>query len=199
MAIVLKPEVGIPVSEGADSSDLKEKAEAACNTAQELAEHGLDLKPTKEDKDVAAALSTSYAENPGKTSKKATNKNISKLTPASLVLTDAILQEFGHSVAENAAQIRHLVTNKLLIESENQDPRIRMRALELLGKISDVGLFAEKSEVTVTHQSTDDLRDKLRSKLEKLVNPVEIEEAVVIDNEVINIEEELGELDDYDD
>ena len=202
MAIVLKPEVGIPVSKGADSSDLKEKAEAACNTAQELAEHGLDLEPTKEDKDVAAALSTSYAENPDKTSKKATNKNISKLTPASLVLTDAILQEFGHSVAENAAQIRHLVTNKLLIESENQDPRIRMRALELLGKISDVGLFAEKSEVTVTHQSTDDLRAKLRSKLEKLVEPVEIEDAVVIENQTLDLEEALGEIEDeeeYDD
>ena len=202
MAIVLKPEVGIPVSEEADSSDLKEKAEAACNTAQELAEHGLDLEPTKEDKDVAAALSTSYAENPGKTSKKATNKNISKLTPASLVLTDAILQEFGHSVAENAAQIRHLVTNKLLIESENQDPRIRMRALELLGKISDVGLFAEKSEVTVTHQSTDDLRAKLRSKLEKLVEPAEIEDAVVIENQTLDLEEALGEIEDeeeYDD
>ena len=202
MAIVLKPEVGIPVSEGADSSDLKEKAEAACNTAQELAEHGLDLEPTKEDKDVAAALSTSYAENPGKTSKKATNKNISKLTPASLVLTDAILQEFGHSVAENAAQIRHLVTNKLLIESENQDPRIRMRALELLGKISDVGLFAEKSEVTVTHQSTDDLRAKLRSKLEKLVAPAEIEDAVVIENQTLDLKEAQGEIEDeeeYDD
>ena len=202
MAIELKPEVGIPVSEGADSSDLKEKAEAACNTAQELAEHGLDLEPTKEDKDVAAALSTSYAENPGKTSKKATNKNISKLTPASLVLTDAILQEFGHSVAENAAQIRHLVTNKLLIESENQDPRIRMRALELLGKISDVGLFAEKSEVTVTHQSTDDLRAKLRSKLEKLVEPAEIEDAVVIENQTLDLKEALGEIEDeeeYDD
>ena len=202
MAIVLKPEVGIPVSEGADSSDLKEKAEAACNTAQELAEHGLDLEPTKEDKDVAAALSTSYAENPGKTSKKATNKNISKLTPASLVLTHAILQEFGHSVAENAAQIRHLVTNKLLIESENQDPRIRMRALELLGKISDVGLFAEKSEVTVTHQSTDDLRAKLRSKLEKLVEPAEIEDAVVIENQTLDLKEALGEIEDeeeYDD
>ena len=196
MAIVLKPEVGIPVSEGADSSDLKEKAEAACNTAQELAEHGLDLEPTKEDKDVAAALSTSYAENPGKTSKKATNKNISKLTPASLVLTAAILQEFGHSVAENAAQIRHLVTNKLLIESENQDPRIRMRALELLGKISDVGLFAEKSEVTVTHQSTDDLRAKLRSKLEKLVEPAEIEDAVVIENQTLDLKEALGEIED---
>tara|TARA_R100001440_G_scaffold70063_1_gene92214 strand:- start:509 stop:1114 length:606 start_codon:yes stop_codon:yes gene_type:complete len=201
MAIVLKPEVGIPVSEEVGSSDFKERAEAACSTAQELAEHGLDLEPTKEDKGVAAALSTSYAEDPVKTSKKATNKNISKLTPASLVLTDAILQEFGHSVAENAAQIRYLVTNKLLIESENQDPRIRMRALELLGKISDVGLFAEKSEVTVTHQSTDDLRAKLRSKLEKLVEPVEIEDAVVIENQTLNLEEALGEIEDeeYDD
>ena len=105
---------------------------------------------------------------------------------------------------DSAAQIRHLVTNKLLIESENADPRIRIRALELLGKISDVGLFAEKSEVTITHQSTDDLREKLRSKLEKLVNPVEYaEDAVVLEGEAINIDEELGlpeeEEEEYDD
>ena len=80
-----------------------------------------------------------------------------------------------------------------------------MRALELLGKISDVGLFAEKSEVTITHQSTEDLREKLRSKLEKLVNPAEIDEAVVIEHEElgqIDLDEELGSLDDdeeYDD
>ena len=90
-------------------------------------------------------------------------------------------------------QIRHLVTNKLLLESENPDPRVRIRALELLGKISDVGLFAEKSEVTVTHQSTDNLREKLRSKLAKLVNPEEeVEEAVVINGESIDVDEELG-------
>ena len=73
--------------------------------------------------------------------------------------------------------------------------------MELLGKISDVGLFAEKSEVTITHQSTDDLRAKLRAKLEKLVNPEDdIEDAVVIDNSPIDVEAELAELDDeYDD
>jgi len=90
-------------------------------------------------------------------------------------------------------QIRHLVTNKLLLETDNPDPRVRIRALELLGKISDVGLFAEKSEVTITHQSTDDLREKLRSKLAKLVNPTdEVENAVVIDGEPLNVDEELG-------
>ena len=80
-----------------------------------------------------------------------------------------------------------------MLESENPDPRIRMRALELLGKISDVGLFSEKSEVTITHQSTDDLREKLKGKLEKLVAGEVVEAPVIVD-----VKEELG-LEDYDD
>ena len=95
--------------------------------------------------------------------------------------------------------IRHLVTNKLLIESDSDDARIRMRALELLGKISDVGLFSEKSEITITHQSTDDLRAKLKGKLEKLVSGEVIEDAVILD---IDVDAELGiteEDEEYDD
>ena len=124
------------------------------------------------------------------------------LTPASLVLTNNILTEFGQSVADSATQIRHLVTNKLLLETENPDARYRLRALELLGKISDVGLFAEKSEVTITHQTTEDLRAKLRGKLEKLVKPVEdIVDAVVIEDDEFCIDEELGDISEieYDD
>jgi len=103
------------------------------------------------------------------------------------------LSEFSHSIVESSVQIRHLVTNKLIEETENPDPRVRIRALELLGKISDVGLFSEKTEVTVTHQSTDDLKLKLRSKLAKLVNPDENEdEVVIIEGEVIDVDEELG-------
>jgi len=127
-------------------------------------------------------------------------KRAAQLTPASLIATNSILQEFGQLVAENAAQIRHMVTNKLILETDNPDPRVRIRALELLGKISDVGLFSEKSEVTVTHQSTDDLRLKLRSKLAKLVNPAEDEdEIVIIDGEVVDVDAELGLTEDEND
>ena len=57
----------------------------------------------------------------------------------------------------------------------------------------ELGLFSEKSEVTITHQSTDDLRAKLRQKLEKLVNPPsDIEEAVIIDGDIIDVDVELG-------
>jgi uncharacterized UBP type Zn finger protein len=167
-----------------------------------LADYGLNIKPNKEDEDVAAKLAIAYADDPEKTSKKATPKRMAALTPASLVLTNTILTEFGQSVVQSATQVRHLVTNKLLLETENPDARHRLRALELLGKISDVGLFAEKSEVTITHQTSDDLRAKLRGKLEKLVRPIEdIVDAVVVENDTLDIEYEFGPEDDatYDD
>ena len=95
---------------------------------------------------------------------------------------------------ESATHIRHLVTNKLLLETENPDPKVRIRALELLGKMSDVSLFAEKSEITVTHQSTDDLREKLRVKLNKLVKVEDdrSQEPIVIDGESFDLDKELG-------
>ena len=193
MTLVVEPELGVQINKITPSVDLKDRMESAANTAKELGEHGLDVEPSKEDKDVAAKLVVAYAGSPAKTSKKVTPKRVAALTPASLILTNSILQEFGRSVVESSVQIRHLVTNKLLLETDNPDPRVRIRALELLGKISDVGLFAEKSEVTITHQSTDDIKEKLRSKLAKLVNPPEeIENAVIIDGEPVDVNAELG-------
>ena len=193
MTLKVKPEIAVDIPEADLELDLPEKMEAAATTAVELAEHGLEIEVTKEDQDNAAKLVAAYAEDPEGTSKKVTLKRAATLTPASLIMTDKILKEFGQSVVESSLHIRHMVTNKLVLESENPDPRIRMRALELLGKISDVGLFSEKSEVTITHQSTDDLREKLKGKLEKLVAGEVIEEAVVVD-----VDAELG-LDQDDD
>ena len=99
MTLFVEPEIGVPLVEDVPNVDLKERAEAACNTALQLAEHGLDLEPTVEDEDTAARLAIAYADDPEKTSKKVTAKKAAKLTPASIVLTNNILQEFGHSVA----------------------------------------------------------------------------------------------------
>ena len=193
MTITIEPEIGVPFTPDVPYIDLRARAEAACVTIAQLKEHGLEVDITKEDQDIAAALTTSYATDPEKTSKKVTNKRAATLTPASLVLTGGILTEFGQAVVESSLQIRHLVTNKLILETDNPDPRVRVRALELLGKISDVGLFSEKSEVSITHQSTDDLKEKLRSKLMKLANPDDdIQEAVVIDGEAVDVDAELG-------
>tara|TARA_R110001592_G_scaffold115486_3_gene315924 strand:- start:3334 stop:3936 length:603 start_codon:yes stop_codon:yes gene_type:complete len=194
MAIHVEPEGGIPIPPPVKTRDLAGRASAAAETVKFLSEHGLEVKANGEDKDISAKLAMSYAADPEKTSKKATPTRTAALTPATLLLTDQILKNFGHSVVESATQVRHLVTNKLIEETENADAKVRIRALELLGKIADVGLFAERTEVTITHQSTDDLKDRLRSKLAKLVDPVE--DAVVLGPSAIDLDKEFGLKDD---
>ena len=193
MSLEIEPEVGVAISEKAPNLDLRTRVEAASNTAAMLSEHGLEVEPTAEDNEIAAKLTLAYADDPEKTSKKVSAKRASSLPPAALMATHGILTQFGHSVVESATQVRHLVTNKLIEETENPDPRVRIRALELLGKISDVGLFTEKAEVTITHKTTDELRESLRAKLEKLVRPnEEVEDAVVIEGDSIDVDAELG-------
>ena len=197
MSLEIEPEVGVPFSDKVPSIDLRTRVEAASNTASMLAEHGLEVEPTAEDNNIAAKLTLAYADDPEKTSKKVNNKRASTLPPAALVATHGILTQFGHSVVESATQVRHLVTNKLIEETENPDPRVRIRALELLGKISDVGLFTEKAEVTITHKTTDELRESLRAKLAKLVEPAEeAEDVVIIDGDALDVDAELGLSDD---
>jgi hypothetical protein len=204
MSIELKVDHGVPLLDDEPFEDLKVRVAAACETVNYLynLETDTETKASDLDTDLAIELAYTYAENPEKASKKLTKKQLAKMTPASLVLTNAILVEFGTSVAESATQIRHLVTNKLILEADNTDARIRLRALELLGKISDVGLFSEKSEVTITHQSTDDLRANLRKKLEKLVrvdpealpweNPADTPDVPVeFEGTVLNVAEEM--------
>jgi len=193
MTLVLEPDIGVPYSDEIPYMDLRARAEAACNTASMLKEHGLDVEPTSEDEEIAAKLALAYADNPEKTSKKVSAKRASALPPAALMMTHNILTQFGHSVVESAVQVRHLVTNKLIEETENPDPRVRIRALELLGKISDVGLFTDKTEVTITHKTTDELRESLRAKLSKLVNPEEdVVDAEFVEAETIDVDAELG-------
>jgi hypothetical protein len=193
MSLVLEPEIGVPYSDELLYLDLRARAEAACNTASMMKEHGLDVEPNSEDEETAAKIALAYADNPEKTSKKVSTKRAAALPPAALIMTHNILTQFGHSVVESVVQVRHLVTNKLIKETENPDPRVRIRALELLGKISDVGLFTDKTEVTITHRTTDELRESLRSKLSKLVNSEEdIIDAEFVDPDAIDIDAELG-------
>lgn len=188
--MIVTPELGVPYSSDLPYIDLRKRVDAACNTIRKLEREGLQVDElTREDEQAVSSMAVRYAGDPEKASNEVKNKQLAKTTPAALLATQNVLDQFGHAVVQSAVQIRHTVTNKLLQETENPDPKIRIRALELLGKISDVGLFSEKSEVTVTHKTTDELRESLRSKLSKLVKD-DIEDAVVIE-ETLDLTKEL--------
>lgn len=162
--------------------DLAVRMSGAAKTVEWLVSKGVKVQLDPKDCEVAGEVTLEYAKNPVEASKAMTDKRMKTMTPAALRAIDHQLKTFSHSIVEDAQQVRTFVTNKLLEETDNPDPRIRIKALELLGKISDVGLFAEKSEVTVTHKTSDELRDSLRTKLSRLVGPVDgVEDAELIE------------------
>jgi hypothetical protein len=89
----------------------------------------------------------------------------------------ALLTEYDRTIVKSATQLRTYVTNRLILESDNPDPRIRMKALEMLGKISDVGLFTDKTEITMRHRPTEELEQLLRERLTRVIEaeaPIEL-------------------------
>lgn len=188
MQIQIEPDSAIPLPKDNSGVDnFRERTDAAVKTAELLE---LDTTPTEEDKAIAEQAVYDLAENEPRASKQLTKK-ASTYKPATYHEVKSLLDEFSVRVVDNAVQIRLLVTNKLLLESGNDDPKIRIRALELLGKITDVGLFTEKTEVTINQQSTQDLTASLRAKIRRLMLPDEIED-VVINGETIDLDEEMG-------
>lgn len=193
MQIQVEPDLTIPFPEDNPVlANFREKAEAACKTAELL---GIDVTPTEEDLAVAEQAVYDLAENEDKANKKLTTKSSPVKKPATYYAVNDILKEFSTKVVENATQIRLLVTNKLLLESVNEDPKIRIRALELLGKISDVGLFVEKSEVTVNQRSNKELVESLRAKIHKLMAPPEVEDVkeIKVNGKTVDLTEVFDE------
>jgi hypothetical protein len=165
MQIDIELDKNVPIPEKGPYPEYRVVLDAAANTANMLAAAGLDFAPTDDDIDTAAATVRTAAKNPGGMK----TDTLLSYTPAAVMLTKQILDAYGHKIIEEAEKVRHLVMNKLVQETENKDPKIRIRALELLGKMGDVGLFTERKEVTITHQSSDDVKDRLRARLARLL------------------------------
>jgi hypothetical protein len=189
MQLHVEPDLSIPFpDDNPVLANFIEKAQAACNTAELLE---LDMEPTEQDLSTAEKAVYAVAENEEKANKKLVKQD---QKPAVYKSVKSILDEYSLRVVDNAMQIRLLVTNKLILDSDSPDDRTRLRALEMLGKITDVGLFTEKSEVTITHRSTEDLVSSIRSKLHRLMHPDDVTEvkAVEVNGETIDVDAELG-------
>ena len=98
------------------------------------------------------------------------------------------VREYGQAVVANAIETRNIIHTRLLQISQCGDPRHELKALELLGKMSDVGAFTEKSELVITHKTADDLKEAIKEKISRLLKSDVIDVETVSDG----LEEELG-------
>jgi hypothetical protein len=83
------------------------------------------------------------------------------------------------------------MTAKLMEIANCGDPKFELRALELLGKHSDIGLFTERSEITVNYKTSNDLENAIKDRVKRLLNSDVIDVTPIADD----LDAELGVVD----
>ena len=96
-------------------------------------------------------------------------------TPAAVQHLVGMLTAYDWEFVQQAKELRGYTVAKLLEECKNPNANIRLKALGLLGKVTEVGLFTDKIEVKKTDLTDEEIDKKLKDKLAKFMNVTDAE------------------------
>lgn len=105
-------------------------------------------------------------------------------TPAAVRHLTGMLTAYDWEFVNQAKELRGYAVSKILEEVEHPDARIRLRALELLGRVTEVALFTDRVEVKKTDITDQELESKLKEKLARFMGVVDATptDAVLLEN-----------------
>jgi len=138
----------------------REEVRARARTTIELMQHGMQVLETADTDRLATKIFSEQEPFAPHREK-----------PDVILQLEALLTKYDHEVVKESIQVRRYVMNKLLEESEGaQKASERIKALELLGKIAEVGMFVERSVITIEHKTTKEIEHELTESLKLLFN-----------------------------
>ena len=144
------------------SDSLRVKA----NTALLLKELGADIEPNEDDDAAAKEL---FKQVDGKDPSKPVQKEQKELanSPAIALQLGGYISHYDSQVIADKIQLRNIAINRLLEMSQDEDQKIAIKAVELIGKASD--LFTEHQEITITHKNSAELQEAIKEKIRILM------------------------------
>ncbi len=86
-------------------------------------------------------------------------------TPAAVRHITGMLTAYDWEFVQMAKELRGYTVAKLFEETQSPNANIRLKALGLLGKVTEVGLFTDKIEVKKTDLTDEEIDKKLKDKL----------------------------------
>lgn len=114
-------------------------------------------------------------------------------TPAVAFAAREFLRSYSERLAVDAADVRIALTNKLLEIANCGDTKYELKAIELLGKHSDIALFTERSSVTVNYKSSSELETAIKTKIQRLIAA----RPAAVPNDITTLDAELGVIIDH--
>jgi hypothetical protein len=114
-------------------------------------------------------------------------------TPEAVRHLVAMLSAYDWEFVEQAKNLRGMAVAKILEETNHPDARVRLKALDMLGRITEVALFTERVEIKKADMSDSEIDKKIKEKLNKFMGVVDVEDVAEItpDKTDISTEDEL--------
>jgi hypothetical protein len=160
----------------------KDELTVTANTVDLLEGLGMQVEATPEDVEKTKKLVTAAI---------AGQKASALQQPTAAFAAREFLKAYGNQLALDVHEVRSAMTAKLMEIANCGDPKFELRALELLGKHSDIGLFTERSEITVNYKSSSDLENAIKERVKRLLNADVVDVTPIGDD----LDAELGVVD----
>jgi len=94
--------------------------------------------------------------------------------PEEIRSTVAMVSAYQWKFIEQAEELRSMAVTKIVQETDHPDARIRLKALEMLGKVTEVALFTDRVQVKTEDVSDEELEKRIKEKLGKFMGKVEV-------------------------
>jgi hypothetical protein len=112
------------------------------------------------------------------------NQLLNMQVPEEIRATIAMVSAYQWKFIEQAESLRSMALTKIVQETEHPDAKVRLKALEMLGKVTEVALFTDRVEVKKTEMTDEELASKIKDKLSRYMGKVDIVDAEVLKEEV---------------
>jgi len=111
-------------------------------------------------------------------------------TPEAVRHLVAMLSAYDWEFVEQAKNLRGMAVAKILEETNHPDARIRLKALDMLGRVTEVALFTERVEVKQTDLSDSEIDKKIKEKLNKFMGVVDVEDVSEVSEQPLTNDDE---------
>jgi response regulator RpfG family c-di-GMP phosphodiesterase len=85
-----------------------------------------------------------------------------------------MLTAYDWAFVEQAKELRGYAVAQILEEVKHPDARIRLKALDMLGKVTEVALFTERVEVKKTQMTDTELETRIKEKLNRFMGVIDV-------------------------
>jgi hypothetical protein len=95
-------------------------------------------------------------------------------TPEAVRKLVGMLTEYDWEFVEKAKELRSYVVSKVMEETTHPDARIRLRALEMLGRVTEVALFTDRVEIKKVEMADHELDARIKEKLNRFMGVADV-------------------------